>query len=40
MTLWGTDPVVHRVALRRDGPLRIEPVEDVLLSELNNRGGE
>lgn len=40
VTLWGTDPVVHRVALRTDGPLRIEPVEDVLLSELNNRGGE
>jgi hypothetical protein len=39
-TQWGTDPVVHRVALRTDGPLRLEPVEDVLLSELYRRKGE
>ncbi|WIB60895.1 hypothetical protein DEJ13_03420 [Curtobacterium sp. MCLR17_007] len=37
MTQCGTDPVVHRVALRTDGPLRLEPLEDVLLSELHRR---
>lgn len=36
----GTDPLVRRVALRTDGPLRVEPVEEVLLSELYRRGGQ
>ncbi|QCR43491.1 hypothetical protein C1N91_07955 [Curtobacterium sp. SGAir0471] len=36
----GTDPLVRRVALRTDGPLRLEPVEEVLLSELHRRGGQ
>jgi hypothetical protein len=40
MTQWGTDPVVHRVALRTHGPLRLESVEDILLSELYRRGGD
>lgn len=38
LTQMGTNPLVRRVELRTDGPLRIETVEEVLLSELWNRG--